>query len=154
MSPAARKATVRAGAAAAKAATKAAKKPDTFTKVEVKGKKRDGSAGTVTVTVDQPNALVQVQWMIGTPMRFTVDNLCTAIEQTEQVNGLYPEVLMDLVDSNQHAYIARIAGGRLWADEKVGDEMPTVSWREMKAALKKAMDFLTTHDPKASKVST
>lgn len=129
---------------AAKAKPKAQDKL-TFAPVTVKGIDREAKEKSVQIFIEKSR--VAVQWMIGTPVFFTPAELKLVIEQTEQINKPFPDIVMSLEDSDKHAFVAHIAGGRLYADEKYGDSFPSVSWPTIKKALNDAIKFLSTVRP-------
>lgn len=92
------------------------------------------------VGVRRSNGGVQITWFCGAVRHFTPEDMRNAIAHVELLSP-YPDVVVELTDSNGRRLWARVEGDALLADESPSLQgARTIPWAAMKKAMKKAAE--------------
>lgn len=90
----------------------------------------------VDARVERDNGMVRFTWTTSCSLReFTPEGLLSTIKYLEAGAKYGDDVWLQNTDSVGRTFCARIADGRLYADDRIHEGAPSAEWSELKEAL-------------------
>lgn len=99
-----------------------------------------GEHGEVGVRREKNDDIV-VRWLCGDKRVFNATDAEQAVDDLELLEA-FPDVWLELMDSNNSAFVARIVDGELYADAvlRAEPEQRRVPWKALRKAVRKATE--------------